>query len=305
MSRQATSRKVRFSALHRETYTYSSQNCTNRLFTTRVTPIDLRYECQHPANGNNTDKPLVILHGLFGMKRNWSSLAKAFCKELQRPVYALDLRNHGASPHVEPMNYDVMATDVLHFMESHSLTNVSLLGHSMGGKAAMALALSPQLPEGLLQHLIVADIAPSRGRLSKEFQSYIRAMQEIDAAHVKTRHDAQHILSAYESDPMTRAFLLTNLDTSSTPLRFRIPLDILGSAIPALGDFPYEPGERTWTGKTLFIKGTKSRFINERNLPVAKQFFPNMQLKTLAAGHWVHAEKPAEFLRYVIDFIKE
>ncbi|TFY83484.1 hypothetical protein EWM64_g527 [Hericium alpestre] len=266
--------------------------------------MDLRYDCIRAPDGNKTDRPLVILHGLFGMKRNWLSLSKAFAKDLQRPVYSLDLRNHGSSPHAEPMNYQAMANDVLHFFENHSLTNVSLLGHSMGGKAAMTLALSPVLPPGLLQHLIVADIAPARGKLSDAFSGYAKAMIEIEAARVSTRQEAQHILTPYEADPMTRAFLLTNLDTSGPSLRFRIPLNIISNSIHNLGDFPYNAGERTWDGKTLFIKGLRSNYINNKNLPIAKAFFPNMTMVTLDAGHWVHAERPDEFRRYVVDFIK-
>ncbi|THH17065.1 hypothetical protein EW146_g3676 [Bondarzewia mesenterica] len=216
-----------------------------------------------------------------------------------------DLRNHGSSPHAEPMTYEAMAADVLHFCENHSLSNISLLGHSMGGKVAMSLALSATLPSDLLTHLIIADIAPSRGALSPEFQSYVRAMREIEEKAVSSRKEAQEILTSYESDPVIRAFLLTNLDTKTHPLKFRIPLDIVGSSIPNIGSFPYQPGERTWNGKTLFIKGTKSKFINNRNLPVAKQFFPNMSLRTLDADHWVHAERPNEFRQFVEDFIQD
>lgn len=174
-----------------------------------------------------------------------------------------------------------------------------------GGKVAMSLALSPTLPSNLLSHLIVADIAPSRGALSKEFQGYITVMREIEEKAVVTRKEAQDLLTPYEPDPMTRAFLLTNLDAHSTPMKFRIPLNIVGPSIPNLGSFPYESGETKWNGKTLFIKGTRSKYINDRNIPLARQFFPNMSLETLDAGHWVHAERPNEFKKMVVDFIKD
>ncbi|TFY55389.1 hypothetical protein EVJ58_g8280 [Rhodofomes roseus] len=240
------------------------------------------------------------------MKRNWLSLSKAFLRDLDTPVYSLDLRNHGTSPHARPMNYAAMATDVLHFFRTHSLTNVSLLGHSMGGKVAMSVALSPECPPDL-KHLIVADISPAKGPLSAEFSGYVEALTKIQNCKITSRKEAQEILKLYEQDSMTRSFLLTNLkrqEYDTQALEFQIPLGIIGDSIPEIGSFPYEPGERTWEGNTLFIKGTKSKYINDRNIPVAKQFFPNMALERLEAGHWVHAEKPNEFKHLVTDFIK-
>ncbi|GJE85563.1 alpha/beta-hydrolase [Phanerochaete sordida] len=275
----------------------------------RPEPVELEYEKFIRPDGNETEKPLVILHGLLGMKRNWLSLAKAFCKDLERPIYTLDLRNHGSSPHAEPMTYLAMAEDVMNFCAQRSLRNITLLGHSMGGKVAMSVALSPHLPEELLAQLIVADMAPSKGALSPEHEGYIEGMMKIEQSQITTRKDAQKILADYEPDPMTRAFLLTNLlpqehDHHHHPLKFRVPLEILGRAIPTIGGFPYELGERTWEGPTLFIKGTRSKYINRHNIPIAHEFFPNMELKTLEAGHWVHAEKPNEFKQLVEDFIR-
>ncbi|KAI0314313.1 Alpha/Beta hydrolase protein [Amylostereum chailletii] len=279
-------RKPAFISISRRLPAPSPRRAAQRLLSTRATPVLLEYDLVRPQDDSEINKPLVILHGLFGMKRNWLSLSKAFARDLQRPVYSLDLRNHGNSPHAKPMNYEAMAIDVLEFCASRSLTNVSLLGHSMGGKVAMAVALSPDLPPNLLNHLIVADIAPARADLSPEFKGYVEAMQKIEEGQVSSRKDAQDILTPYEHDAMTRAFLLTNLDTQAKPLRFRVPLDIIGPAIRDMGWFPYAPGERTWDGKTLFVKGNKSRYINKSNLPIMKQFFPNMALETLDTGHW-------------------
>ncbi|KAH9916177.1 alpha/beta-hydrolase [Fomitopsis serialis] len=271
-----------------------------------IAPVNLHYDKLVPKDGNATDRPLVILHGLFGMKRNWLSLSKAFLRDLDMPIYTLDLRNHGTSPHARPMDYAAMAVDVLYFFRRHSLTNVSLLGHSMGGKVAMSVALSPECPPDL-KHLIVADISPAKGPLSPEFSGYIEALKKIESSKVTNRKEAQDILKPYEQDAMTRAFLLTNLKHQGhehLPLEFQIPLEIIGDSIPDIGSFPYEPGERTWEGSTLLIKGTKSKYINDRNIPVAKQFFPNMVLERLEAGHWVHAEKPNEFKHLVTEFIR-
>jgi len=204
------------------------------------------------------------------------------------------------------MTYLAMASDVLHFGQKHSLENISLLGHSMGGKVAMTLALTPNLPSTLLSHLIIADIAPSRGPLSPEFRSYFRAMSEIESKKVTSRQQAQDILKPYEQDAMIRAFILTNLVSleQEEGLKFRVPLDIMTPALSELGDFPYEPLQRSWDGPTLMIKGSKSNYINHHNIPLTKEFFPAMELETLDAGHWVHSEAPNEFKKLVTDFIK-
>ncbi|KAG8947944.1 hypothetical protein FRC04_010141 [Tulasnella sp. 424] len=171
----------------------------------------------------------------------------------------------------------------------------------------MAAALSPDLPPEVLSKLIVVDMSPARGPISDEFKTYLKAMKEIEHKRVKSRKEADDVLQAYEPDVSVRQFLLTNLDrapTGATPhQKFRIPLDILDKGIDGIGDFPYEPDHRKWEGKTLFVKGSKSKYINRRNIPIAKEYFPNMEMITLEAGHWVHAEQPVEFVNRVSEFI--
>jgi pimeloyl-ACP methyl ester carboxylesterase len=264
--------------------------------------VDLAFEKYDSPSASSSQDPVVITHGIFGSKQNWRSLSKAFAKETNRPVYTLDLRNHGASPHGEDMTYATMAEDILAFFAKHSLSNVSLIGHSMGGKVAMALALHPELSADQLSHLVVVDISPAKGPIGNDFKGYIKAMKEIEAAN---HHDKKYVdtkMKEYEPDDMVRNFLLTNLQPT-TPYKFRNPVEIIERNLDAIGDFPYEPGERTWNGKTLFVKGAKSKYLNRRNLPVAEQYFPAMQLQILETGHWVHAEKPIEFVKIVTDFI--
>ncbi|KAF9007488.1 Alpha/Beta hydrolase protein [Cyathus striatus] len=264
--------------------------------------VDLAYTATIPQNGNTTDGALVIMHGLFGSKRNWFSLSKAFHRAMPtRPVYALDMRNHGISPRAIPMTYEAMAADVIKFIETKGLKNVALLGHSMGGKTAMTLALS-QAGAQHLSHLIVADISPVRAGLLPEFVRYITAMQHVNdlpPSKIKTRTD----------DLSIRQFLLTNLHVpthsrKATPakqpdrLYFTLPLSTLRDAIPSLGDFPYDwrTAEREgpqWTGKTLVVK----------EIPALKACFPNLKFEVLDTGHWVHAEKPNEFKKLVVDFL--
>ncbi|THV04782.1 alpha/beta-hydrolase [Dendrothele bispora CBS 962.96] len=293
-------------ALHSLTPIAFSRNA--RFSSTASSVVDLDHSEHIPSDGNRTRGALVILHGLFGSKQNWSSLSKAFSKDLNKPVYALDLRNHGRSPHALPMTYTQMATDVLHFIQKKELEGISLLGHSMGGKVVMSLALNPSLPPSTLSNLIVADIAPNRGKLSEEFMNYIEAMKKIERLRLRTRKEATQVLQEYEKDASVVAFLLTNIiipSDSSEHVHFRIPLDILGDAISEMGSFPYAPGETKFEGRTLFIKGEKSKFINRHNIPTIEAFFPNMKMQTLDAGHWVHGEKPNEFKKLVEDFIRE
>ncbi|KAG6850218.1 hypothetical protein H0H93_016397 [Arthromyces matolae] len=300
---------------------------TRRLISTS-TPrvVDLDFATQVPPNGNTKDGALVILHGLLGSKRNFTSLAKMFMKNLNIPVYSLDLRNHGTSPHVEPMTYPAMANDVIHFLRTHSLSNITLLGHSMyvpvlnmllvvfneytrGGKVAMSVALHPsQSEEQTLSRLIVADVAPTRAVLSSEFKTYLDGMKRVEALELRTRKEAMAALEDYAPDPMLRQFLLTNLNplTQSEPYaKFRVPLDTLSAAIPEIGWFPYAPGERSWTRPTLFIKGSQSSYINKHSLEPMESFFPNLELETLDAGHWVHGDRPLEFKKLVEDFIQK
>ncbi|KAI5998793.1 alpha beta-hydrolase [Pisolithus albus] len=253
-----------------------------------LSSVPLAYDEYIPPNGNATDGPLVILHGLFGSKRNWQSLSKAFMRDLQRPVYALDLRNHGSSPHSRPMTYLHMAADVLGFMQKLTLSNVSLLGHSMGGKVAMTLALHPETPADMLTKVVVSDIAPVRAKISEDTILHIKGMETIESTGTTTRKEADEILRGYEKDPLVRAFLLTNLDANSrsAALRFKIPIDILKEGRPDVESFPWAPGERSFHGHTLFVKGTKSEYINRDNIPIIQEFFPSATIRELDTGHW-------------------
>lgn len=143
------------------------------------------------------------------------------------------------------------------------------------------------------------------------FAAYIKAMQKVDAARLPSRTEADSIIAEVEPNLSTRQFLLTNAaiekdpETKKNLLRFRIPLDLLAEELPAVGDFPYSAGSVHWDGPTLFLKGSKSKYINKNNLPICKEFFPNAHCEELDAGHWVHAEKPTETVELVGQFIKE
>ncbi|GAA6038748.1 hypothetical protein JCM8097_002380 [Rhodosporidiobolus ruineniae] len=276
-----------------------------RTYATAPEPVKLAFEKQTPSNLTSSKAPLVVLHGLYGSKQNWRSLAKGMAAKFEREVFTLDLRNHGHSPHRRECSYEDLAADVKVFIEEEQkLDDCVVVGHSMGGKVTMALALGGCDP---VSKICVVDIAPGIGKISPEFQAYLDAMKEIDEAKVMSRKEADTILQKTEKDLGVRQFLLTNMDRASPsdPYKFRLPLHFLKNAIDEIGAFPYVPGEKVYEKLALFIKGTKSKYINSKNIPLIKQFFPNSRLEMLEAGHWVHAEKPKEFVALLDGFLKE
>ena len=276
--------------------------------------LELAYELQRPPS---SDKPVaqktsavVVCHGLYGSKQNWRSLSKSMAQDFGVPIYALDLRNHGSSPHAESMSYLDMAGDIRKFFSDHKLSNATLIGHSMGGKAAQAMALDPQLPEGLLSHLVSVDMSPAEGPISPEFMRYAECMNDINNMAIKSRTEADKVLEQIEPELSVRQFLLTNLERDGDTMRFRIPVDAILKSLKAIGDFPYAPPsdvpsqpQYQWYGPTLFIKGMRSKYINRHNLPLCKAYFPNMELEVLDTGHWCQAEAPGPFMKSLKAFL--
>lgn len=160
----------------------------------------------HEPSGDSNDRPLtdktqavVVCHGLYGSKQNWRSVGRAMAKSFRVPVYALDLRNHGDSPHNSSMTYSDMAADVKGFLQDHQLEKVTLIGHSLGGKVAMALALDPERPSNLLAQLVSVDMSPAVGAISSEFMAYAKAMVDIEESGCHSRKEADTILQKTES----------------------------------------------------------------------------------------------------------
>lgn len=244
-------------------------------------------------------RPLLILHGLFGQSDNWNTLAKRF-GDNGFEVYAIDQRNHGLSPHSDEFNYDVMADDIKKFIDEHQLSDVILLGHSMGGKTTMFFAL--KYP-GALSKLIVADMAPIKYK--PHHADVLKALHAVDFSKITTRKEAEAVLSEYISDFGTKQFLLKNIywkDSASNEMGWRFDLDsITKNYDEVLAEVPQEVSQVP----SLFIRGENSHYVTDDELPEIKRRFPNYTLKTIeGAGHWVHAEKPDAFYEAVIDFIK-
>ncbi len=240
--------------------------------------------------------PLIIAHGLFGSARNWGVIAKTLAQT--RPVIAVDMRNHGTSPWFARQTYPAMAEDLSEVIAANT-TRADVLGHSMGGKAAMALALTH--PERLCR-LIVVDIAPIA--YSHTQSHLIDAMQSLDITRFSSRRQASEALSEQIDDPTLRAFLLQSLDMRARPPRWRINLAALRRDMPEIIGFPEFAGR--FYGPTLFITGEASNYVREDHKEKIKALFPNANFVTIPkAGHWIHAEQPKAFLAAVEDFLRQ
>jgi len=255
----------------------------------------LKLQHRHfPAPG----KPMLIaLHGLLGSSRNWTTAGKALAEHFD--TYALDLRNHGGSPHADEMSYPAMAQDVLHWMDSHSVRRALLVGHSLGGKTAMQVACDA--PERLTG-LVVVDIAPVSypPRWEKEFA----AMRALDLRAMRSRADAEAELAKTVSDWAFRKFLVTNLerDTEHGGLRWMINLDRLHQCLPQMFGVTLADDMRH-DGATLFLRGEHSRFVRDEHIPAIHRYFPNAAIRTIPdSGHNIHFDNLSAFVTAILDW---
>jgi pimeloyl-ACP methyl ester carboxylesterase len=233
---------------------------------------------------------VVILHGLLGSSGNWRSIARSL-GETHR-VYSLDLRNHGASPHVDTMTYQDMADDVRGFLDERGIDAATVIGHSMGGKTAMVLALDA--PERV-QRLVVVDIAPTVSH--QDHGPTLTAMTALDLRRIGRRADAEAMLEASIPDAAMRMFVLQNLASSPEGFAWRINLAGIAASMPALLDFPVDPATQPYTGPTRFLRGANSDYVRPADEATIRALFPHAEIVTIeGAGHWVHAEQPARFL---------
>lgn len=241
--------------------------------------------------------PVVLLHGLFGSARNWGQHQKAL-GDGDRLVIGLDLRNHGESPHGPILSYAALAEDVAETLASLGITRCRLLGHSMGGKVAMALALTH--PD-LLERIVVADIAPRRYVHGNA--DLAAAMLALEIAPGMTRAEASAALAPRIPDAMIRSFLMLNLRLGTTqPNGWRIGLAELAEGMGVIEDWQPLPGH--YEGPALFISGGRSSYLPEEAKPEIRALFPAARFAVLPeAGHWLHVDDPAGFLATVTPFL--
>ncbi len=243
--------------------------------------------------------PVVVLHGLFGSAQNWTSIARRLGARFR--VLVPDLRNHGASPWARPMDYPAMAEDVAAFMTAQNVAAAAIVGHSMGGKAAMALALAQP---ARVARVVVVDIAPvARATV---LDPTIAAMARLDLARMTRRSEADAALKPDIPDAAVRNFLLQNLVASDAGLRWRINLEVLRDDMPEIAGFPDFPPGTAYRGPCLVVRGAASDYVDDAGLAAFARLFPGYRLAVIpGAGHWVHAEAADAFLAAVTPFLAE
>ena len=241
-------------------------------------------------------KPLIILHGLFGMLDNWQALAKEFACFFE--THIVDLRNHGRSFHANQHNYELMTEDLLSYLNTYNLDEVSLIGHSMGGKAAMNFAC--MYPDRV-EKLVVVDISPKY--YPPHHQEILSGLKAVDRSNLTSRKAADQILSQYFSESAMRQFLLKNLYwRSSTELTFKFNLKVLSDQIENVGQALYT--NALFDRPTLFIAGQSSNYIKETDVELIESHFPDFEIVEIPkSGHWVHAENPDQFFDKVSHFL--
>lgn len=243
-------------------------------------------------------QPFIILHGFLGMGDNWKTLGRQF-SELGYQIHLVDQRNHGRSFHDDAFSYETMSEDLKSYCDAKNITDIVLLGHSMGGKTAMLFACN--YPE-MLKKLIVADISPRYYPVHHD--AILNGLSQLNFSEIKTRGEADKVLSQFVPETGTRMFLLKNLYwVKKEQLGLRINLSVLKENVSEVGEAL--PNHNTFLKDTLFLRGDKSEYIGEADEAIIKQHFNQAKIETIAnAGHWLHAENPKAFYNSVQGFLQ-
>lgn len=273
-----------------------------------VVPVKMAYTSYESTTSSKDSEPIVIMHGLLGSKSNWNSLSKAIHNQTKKKVIAVDARNHGESPHTVEHTYNHLAADVKALLMDLSISQANMIGHSMGGRTMMLVAL--RYPE-IVKKLCVVDISPIGSSPSlKHMVKYFEAMKlvklEPKLPLSTARKSADSQLSSYISDPGLRQFIITNLvEGEGGHYKWRVNLDsITKNFVNNISGFP-NVGSSVYNGPTLFIGGGNSDYLRREDEEAIKKFFPKAKFTYIPdAGHWVHADKPQEFLNILMSFIQ-
>lgn len=240
-------------------------------------------------------QPVVVMHGVFGSADNWLTQARMMSEKYR--VMTIDLRNHGQSEHSDVFDYPAMAEDLRQFILEQDLVNPIVIGHSMGGKVAMNFAVAH--PE-MLEKLIVVDIAPRAYNL--KHYVILDGLKAIPIDTLQSRQQADEVLAQYVEEPDVRQFLLKNLQRKSEGgFTWKLNLDVIDKNFANVG-VPLQH-EGTFNKPALFIRGSRSNYVRDEDIPGIKSIFPKAEVRSLDTGHWVQAEKPVEFVAMVVEWL--
>lgn len=244
-------------------------------------------------------KPLIILHGLFGLSDNWVTIARRIAKNYK--VYIPDQRNHGNSPHHSTFNYYALADDLMEFMEEHEIEKPVLMGHSMGGKVAMNFALD--YPENV-EKLIVVDMSVRQYQAREIHRHLIQAMESVDFDKLHSRKEVEEHLKPMIPQKPLRLFIMKNLKRfSKNRLGWKLNLPVLKESLETIVE-GISAGQR-FEKPSLFIAGGKSDYILDSDHERIKEIFPQSEIKNIPeASHWVHADAPEKFCAIVSEFLQ-
>ena len=242
--------------------------------------------------------PLIMVHGLFGSSVNWRGIARQLADRFH--IYALDLRNHGKSPHMETMRYADMALDLARFMDSAGLEKAHILGHSMGGKAAMVAAL---IYPARFDRMMVLDIAPVS--YTHTYDDMIDAMLSVDLSSCSARADVEAVLRETIPDDGTRLFIMQNVVAQEGELSWRLNLPVIKEYMSDIIGFPSsEMQGKQFEGPVQMIYGENSDYVKASAGPVVRDYFPNSGFQSIEnAGHWLHVDQPEALIEMLREFL--
>ena len=248
----------------------------------------------------NQNKVLFILHGLYGRGKNWQTFAKKYSYDRDQFVITVNLRNHGGNEFKKEQSYLLMAEDVMEIINYLGVSNVDLLGHSMGGKLAMVITL---LDESYIDKVVIADIAPVN--YSQDNQNIIDILLSLDLNFIKNRTHADEILSKYINEKFLRTFLLQNLELEEGKYKWSINLEVIKKSMKDLRSFPNFDNIKLNENKILCIYGENSDYVKEGYFKNFKNYFSNVSFQKIRdAGHFLHVEKASEFYEISSNFFK-
>ena len=251
----------------------------------------------HSKKYGDKGQDLIVIHGLFGMSDNWSTLGRKFSKHFK--VHLIDLRNHGRSPHSTEFNYDVMCEDLIEYIEDYNLKKPLVIGHSLGGKVAMKLAFTHA---EILEKLLIADISPRRYNTNFH-ENLLKILYRLPLEDFDRREDIEEILAETFENRGMRLFLMKNLFRNEyNKFAWRFNIDVLLEKVSNIQEAEFINSK--CNVPTLFIRGGDSNYVTSEDEIIIKKHFTNFSISTIeGAGHWLHAEKPDLFYDEVIKFI--